>query len=205
MDDFKFIFYIILGIVWLIIRVVGKNNKKNGPKPANRPQANRPAPTTNAGNQSNAPKSFEDLLKQLGQEVPTETAKPKPASAKNWYDEVEVDDEAQSLETIQDEIQPERPRSSRMQQDDYERRMRESRREVEEAERRAKAIKEEAAKIRAKKSNRFDEFKIQEKEPNYYAKLLSNPQSIRDAIIVNAILTRPYDDGEALGPGAGGL
>ncbi|HAA10532.1 MAG TPA: hypothetical protein DCE41_02090 [Cytophagales bacterium] len=182
MDDFRIIFYIILGIIYLVIRATRGNKKKQQqpPRPTNQPTAQNPVGT------GEAPKSFEDLLKQLGQEVKTEAPapppqpvrEPAPQPKKSWY---EIEEEERTLERIEPEFDEAAQRRER---------------EAQEAARRLEQIKHEANMIRnaTTEKGRFEEFRIEEKGENYYANLLKNGDGIRDAIVLNAILNRPYQD-----------
>jgi len=59
MDDYRIIFYVLMGIIFVISRVMKANKSKNKAPRQSRPsQGNKPAPT-----------SFEDILKEFGEKV----------------------------------------------------------------------------------------------------------------------------------------
>lgn len=78
MEDIKVVFYVILGIIFVVSRIL-KSNKGSQKAP---PQRRRPAP--NAGGnpqqrQRNKPATFEDLLKEFAEEATAEAPSRQPA------------------------------------------------------------------------------------------------------------------------------
>lgn len=65
MDDFRIIFYVILGIIFVVSRIVKANKSTN--QPPKRPGVNRPQQGSRQGKP--APASFEDILKEFGEKV----------------------------------------------------------------------------------------------------------------------------------------
>lgn len=95
MDDFRIIFYVILGIIFVVSRIM-KANKSTTQAPRKRPRAN----TSQPGNgQENAPASFEDILREFGEQVEDKTltrerpvtrqqeSRPKPKTYEKKFEE----------------------------------------------------------------------------------------------------------------------
>lgn len=77
-DNGNIIYYIILGVIYLLSRVFGKKKKKPGVEP---PQERKIAPPT-AESEEPAPLSFEDILRGLsGAKQPKPEPDPDPAPA----------------------------------------------------------------------------------------------------------------------------
>lgn len=165
-------YYIILGVIWLIIRAVSANKKKKVPKrsPQSQPRA--------GGDADSSPKSFEELLKQLGQDIEPDKPAPAPAPAPAPKPTYKQPDPV--LESVD--------RS-------YESRIQRINEEAAVMERRAQAMSDEVSRMESDitRQGRFEEFKIQEKKENYYKRLLKDPQGMKDAIVVSEILNRPYE------------
>ena len=95
MDDFRIIFYVILGIIFVVSRIM-KANKSTSQAPKRRPRPNRSQPGTGQGN---APASFEDILREFGEKVEDKTltrerpatrqqeSKPKPRTYEKKFEE----------------------------------------------------------------------------------------------------------------------
>lgn len=175
----QFVFYIILGVVWLVIRLVSAGNKNNA-KP--KPQQGRPAQSQQTGRPTasqEAPKSFEELLRQLGQNVEEQRTTNQPAHREEprpYYEEhEEYEGQLESVDQSYDDAYT-RYEEAIAAGKDFER------------------IEDRVSRLENKEtSKRFKSFDKQEEEPSYYAKLLQNPQSARDAIILAEILKRPYE------------
>ncbi|MGB3467739.1 MAG: hypothetical protein WBA74_20805 [Cyclobacteriaceae bacterium] len=64
MDDFRIVIYVILGIIFVVSRIIKANKPSpNAPKPRRRP---------NKGG-SPSPQSFEDVLKEFGEKMHEQT------------------------------------------------------------------------------------------------------------------------------------
>ena len=185
MGDLQIVFYIILGIIWLIVRVAGGNKNK---KPATR-NPNQQAGSGRGTQTNQAPKTFEELLRELGQDTsnrptprPTPTPDPLPSRLEQMVEEdnyLEDDYEQPYDQAARDRFMQSRMKVERV--DDME--------EAEALDRTLNRIREHR-----EVDGRFKEFAIEKKEESYYAKLLRDPQGIKDAIVINTILNRPYDD-----------
>lgn len=73
MDDFKIWIYVIIGVIYVISRVLKKNDQRNkDTRPAN------PYGETPSSDQSERPKTFEELLKEITEGKTQQQSPPKP-------------------------------------------------------------------------------------------------------------------------------
>ena len=180
----QFVLYIVIGIIWFVIRSITGNNKKKQASPPPRPRSNPSQgsrPTASSGGGS-APKTFEDLLKQLNEQMEgtsapsTSTAQrsrptpPPPPPPKPQYPTYET---LETLESYDDTVES-----------TYEQAIENANKfkTIDEA----VSIDEEIVK------RRFKEFELDQEETSYYARLFRNPDNLRDAIIMKEILDRKY-------------
>ena len=91
MDEFRVVIYVVLGIIFVVSRII-KANKSSGSAPKRRPR-----PTNPQDPNKPAPTSYEDILKEFGEKVEEKTvtrerpvgqqSAPKPNPIKKNFDE----------------------------------------------------------------------------------------------------------------------
>ena len=158
MKDNTFIYYLILGAIYLISRALKKKNPKTVPKPR---QTSMPQQQMQE-KPVKRPTSFEDILKELTQELnPEEQRKPKV---------IEVEEEPKQFEVKQEAEKEELTREQKYVK---------KRHEQMELERKLALAKEEA------------EMKDKH-EPHAVLELLTEEGGAANAIILSEILNRKY-------------
>lgn len=166
MEDYKFLIYIVLAIVYYIFKGIG--NKK---KPVTRKKMDTDSPTTGR------PKSFEEILRELSGETPQrelefEEAKPLSEQVEERVLNQKVDGD--DYENADDTLKELYKKGERLKTIDE-----------------LVDLKDvEKAEI-----SRFDSFSIDEDENDFAKEIrngLSDPESARKAIIYAEILNRKY-------------
>ncbi len=95
MDEFKILIYVVIGVVYLLTRVLKKSDKKPGETPKYNPtkpvQRFDLPPVKPSANTSTKQLTFEELLREIT-ESKTSTPSPKPSYGKVDAEVVDYDD-----------------------------------------------------------------------------------------------------------------
>ncbi|GAA5022692.1 hypothetical protein GCM10011506_00430 [Marivirga lumbricoides] len=170
MEDYKFLIYIVLAIIYYIFKGIG--NKK-------KPVTRRKSETNSDPQSTGRPKSFEEILRELSGESPQNQRELEFEPAKPLADQVE-----------------ERVLDQKVDGDDYEN-ADDTLKELYKKGERLKTIDElvDLKEVEKQETSRFESFSIEEDDNEFAKEIregLSDPESARKAIIYAEILNRKY-------------
>lgn len=214
MDVVQIIFYVVVGIIYLVIKAINKAKSANPGTTGENPGPSPAMPDNKPPRKTNVP-TLEDLLNEFGeatrkpaQSAPAVEARPdlpKPAE-KSFYEEAT-------------EKAMEQKRKAELKAQKAARRAAEAKRAME-AQQREEAFSYEQetgeeyvpvyentasqidyedptksgyAGLNDSTKNRFAAFDIKKKSPNVYAQLFKNPETARTAFIMGELFKRKYD------------
>ena len=165
--DYETIIYIVLGLIYLISRVM-KNRNKEVKKP--QPQREETPNQRSIDTPPPRPSTFNEMLKEIIEGVEKPVTESQKTQEKEYpqtytYDEYDFDDN-QTRESFKNSVDE------------------------------AKNIKSINNLVEIEDSKevkkRYSSFRIRKKKMSKYAKMLNNSNSARDAIVLSEILNRRY-------------
>lgn len=176
MEDYKFLIYLALSILWFLFR-----NKKKKPK------NQRPNPQQGREEQSSQekrPKTFEEILQELSGGSSEKSESPQPVPEKRPETSYEFDQEVRSYD---DQVEEGIPMDNSYMDDTL--------KDLYKKGEQLKSIDELVDIEKVETSSRFKSFE-EEEEDNSFAtdikRSLSEPESAKKAIILSEILNRKY-------------
>ncbi|MBK6264813.1 hypothetical protein JKA74_07175 [Marivirga sp. S37H4] len=167
MEDYKYLIYIALAILYYVIKGIGSKKKP----------ATRQKQTTNTGQPQEQPKTFEDIIRELSGEAPRREER-----------------EFEEAEPLSDQVE-ERVLEQSVGHEEYEN-ADDTLKELYKKGERLKSINElvDFEEVE-KEGSRFDAFSIEREENEFAREIrdgLSDPESAKKAIIYAEILNRKY-------------
>ena len=182
----NFIYYIVLGIIYLALRAIGNKNKKKElerrrqlqqeAERTSRPQAAPGNYQPNAESPTDLQKSLQELLQEFetGNSAPSYEA-PKEERYEPEYEDLYQDDseiviDYDDLDVIEEEKKRKVENVNPYLYQDL-----------------------DVDKVKFdRETNRFDEFKIKRKKKSRYAKLFSDKNKFKDAFVMSEIMQRKF-------------